>query len=513
MEADLVLKNATIVTGTGRMQGGVAIKGGKIVAVTQTEYLPPSPRTLDLTGKYLLPGIVDSEAHPGCYVPFDIDLASESRAAACAGITTWGIHAPSTRLGNKPFKDFVQREDVIPFSKVFGTARDIIEQSSQIDCFLTFMIETDEQADEIPLYCTDYGVTSHKLYLQVRRIPQEDHQWPSRRAGLGVGIDDGTVYLVMEQVARYGYPAICAIHAENWEVSRIFEKRLREMGRTDFGAWTDRSPHFLEAQHVRAYAYFAEVLGARLYIQHATTPETWREIREAKARGVEIYAQTGPAWLGLTPEDGWRINVPLRYDETREQIWRALARGEIDAVGSDHVVAWEPSSREAMYHPNIWQCRTGFSRVEMFLPVLLTHGVHEGRITLERLVEVSAEAPAKIFGLWPKKGAIIPGADADLVVVDLQRTVTVTRDQINTRSGWSVMEGKTYHGWPVMTLLRGEVVAEWKDGAPGMRPVGRARGRYLPRAIRPDVPAMPAHRLCRAGPGRTLAGVAHDARG
>jgi dihydropyrimidinase len=176
-------------------------------------------------------------------------------------------------------------------------------------------------------------------------------------------------------------------------------------------------------------------------------------------------------------------------------------------VGSDHVVAWEPATREAMWSDNIWDCRTGFSRVETFLPVLLTKGVYEGRITLERLVQVSCENPARIYGLFPRKGAIQVGSDADLVVVDLSRDVTVGKEHLNTRAGWSIMEGRTYHGWPVMTLLRGRVVAEWADDAPGPRPVGEPGGHYLPRAVRPDVPPAPKDRLVRTGPDATLAGI------
>jgi len=508
---DLVLKNGRIVSGSGVKQAGVAIDRGVIVAIGQDELLPPARRVIDVRGNHILPGIVDSEAHPGCYVPFDYEMTHESRAAACAGVTTWGIQAPSTRLGTTPFKEFIQAADVVPFSHSFATAKRIIEEVSFVDSFLTFMMETDEQAAEIPLYCEEYGVTSFKLYMQARRIPADDHNWPSRRAGLGVGIDDGTLFMVFEQVARYGYPAIVSIHPENWEIARVFEKRLREMGRTDFGAWTDRSPSMLEAQHVRAYTYIAEALGNRMYIQHATTSETFEQIRIAKARGVELYAQTGPAWLGFTPEDGWRINVPLRYKEIQEEIWKALARGDIDCVGSDHVVGWDPADRESLYNANIWDCRTGFSRVEMFLPVMLTKGVHEGRITLERLVQVSCENPAKIYGLYPKKGTIMVGSDADIVVVDLSREVTVGKEHLNTRSGWSLMEGKTYQGWPVMTLLRGEVTAEWADDSPGVRPVGEPRGLYLPRKVRENVPPEPTNRLVRTGPNGTLAGVSPGA--
>ena len=145
------------------------------------------------------------------------------------------------------------------------------------------MMETDAQPRD-PALLRGVRVTSFNSTCRPAH-PGRGHNWPSRRAGLGVGIDDGTLYLVMEQVARYGAPAICSIHPENWEIARVFERRLRELGHDDLAAWTDRSPHMLEAQHVRAYAYVAEQLGARMYIQHATTPETFEQIARPQPRG------------------------------------------------------------------------------------------------------------------------------------------------------------------------------------------------------------------------------------
>jgi dihydropyrimidinase/dihydroorotase len=290
----------------------------------------------------------------------------------------------------------------------------------------------------------------------------------------------------MEEVGHLGYPGIVHIHPENWEIGRVFEERLRASGRTDFGAWTDRSPDFLEAQHIRAYAYLAMQTPGHvpLYLQHCTTQLSFEEVLKARAEGLELYAQTGPAWLFTEPEGGWRINVPLRRRENIEALWMAIAEGIVDVVGSDHVVGWEPSSYEEMYNPNIWDCRTGFSRVELFLPVLLSEGVDKGRISLERLVQISCENPARTSGLWGHKGSLLPGFDADMVIVDAGREVTVGKEHINTRSGWSIMEGHQFTGWPVMTILRGRVTAQWADDSPGMRPVGEPAGHYLPRQVK-----------------------------
>src|SRR5688572_12533572 len=154
---DLIVTNGIVVTGAGRYSLAVGVRDGRVVALAPEELLPPARERIDARGNHILPGIVDSEAHPGCYVPFEDDLEPESKAAACAGITTWGIQAPSTRLGTRPFKEFVQAGDVVPFSHSFATAKETIERVSSVDCFLTFMMETDAQAEEIPLYCEEYG--------------------------------------------------------------------------------------------------------------------------------------------------------------------------------------------------------------------------------------------------------------------------------------------------------------------------------------------------------------------
>ncbi|RCV51922.1 dihydroorotase [Marinitenerispora sediminis] len=517
---DLVVVNGTVVLGDGRYRLAVGVKDGKVAALAPEELMPPARTRIDARGDFVLPGIVDSEAHPGCYVPFEHDMRTESRAAACAGVTTWGIQAPVTRLGTEPFQEVVRRADVGSFHKSFPAARKVIESVSHTDAYLTYMLETDEQAEEIGEYAEQHGVTSFKLYLQTRGLrgmpDDDDSNWPSRRAGLGHGIDDGTVYLAMEQVAHLGYPGMVHIHPENWEIARVFEDRLRATGRTDFGAWTDRSPDFLEAQHIRAYAYLAQQTPGRvpLYLQHCTTELSFQEVAKARAEGVELYAQTGPAWLWAQPENGWRINVPLRRRENIEALWAALADGIVDVVGSDHVVAWEPASFEAMYASNIWDCRTGFSRVELFLPVLLSEGVSKGRISMERLVQVSCENPAKTSGLWGRKGSLLPGFDADMVIVDAGREVTVGKEHINTRAGWSIMEGHTFTGWPVKTILRGQVTAEWADDSPGMRPVGDPRGSYLPRSLRGAAqPALALTEPTRVGVDRPRPASAFDRPG
>lgn len=487
-EVDLVIKGGTVVSPSGTRKVGVAVDGGKVVAVTADEFLPPAKKTVDATGLHLIPGLVDTEAHPGCYSPLKDDLGSESIAAVTAGVTTWGVHAPSTRMGHPEFAEYVQKEDVISFHDSFPYFEALTESDSAIDIFLTYMLETDQQAAEIPEYAKEHGVTSYKLYLQAMS-PEAEPNWPGRRAGLGAGFDDGVIWVTMENVAALGRPGIVCMHCENWEIARIFDKRLKDEGRTDWATWSDRSPHYLEASHIRWYGDMAAEIGCPIYIQHSTTPESYKEILELRGRGVEIYGQTGPHWLhfGKGEHNAWRINVPLRSRENNPNIWTALQCGIIDSVGSDHVVAWEPADYESSYNENIWELKTGFtSRVEMHLPVLL-EGVHQGKLTLERLVEVACANPARIFGVYPQKGLIDVGADADIVLVDLNREVTVKNENVLTRSGWTVLDGHTIHGYPVATFLRGKQMSKFEDGAPKPEFIGDADGHYLRRTPGQDL--------------------------
>ncbi len=370
-------------------------------------------------------------------------------------------------------------EDVVSFNDVVPFCIDVCERDSTVDFFFTPMLETDQQATEIPIYADKFGITSYKFYLHCKNHELAKH-W-AHGSGLLRGFDSGTVFIAMENVARIGPPGIVSLHCEDWEIGRVLEDRLKKQGRSDMAAWSDRSPPFTEAIHVAQYAYLAKVTGCPIHIQHVTTLETIEEIRRAKERGITIFGQTGPHYLSLN-KHAWRINVPLRDDETIEKLWDALAKGLIDAIGSDHVVSRTRGTKEQMeVKGNVWETVTGFpSRVESFLPVMLD-GVNRGKISIQRLVEVSSQNPAKIWGLFPKKGSLYPGADADLTIVDLEKKVTVRNEMIHSTPGWTIYEGREFKGWPVMTILQGEVIMEWTEGASKAEIVGSPKGKYFRR--------------------------------
>lgn len=476
---DMVIQGGQVVTRDGVRKVDIGVKDGKIAVLAPGGNFFTGRRTIDATGKYVLPGIVDPENHLGTMRPLKDSLSSETRAAAAGGVTTWGLMQASPKL-RKRHIDEPQPEDVVPFSQVMPEFIEIVEENSFVDLYLTGFITRDEQALDIPRVAREFGVTSFKYYLHMMQGPRTYSVWPGREKGGWLGFDDGTIYLGMEKVAEIGPPGVVCIHPENYQIVRIFEERLKRAGRIDMAAWDERSPHFCEAGHVRTYAYYAGVTGCPLYIVHTTTMESINEIIKARAEGVKVYSQTGHHYLTLS-HDVWKINVPLRSEQTMVQLWEALRAGHIDCIGTDHV-DWG-MSREQMDKGNVWETSSGFpSRVEAYLPVMLTEGVHKGRISLEKLVQVCCENPARIFGLYPKKGAIAVGSDADFVVVDLNRTMKVHRDMIYSSAGWSIWEGKELKGWPVMTILRGQVIMEWPEGSPRAKiVVEKPLGRYLPR--------------------------------
>jgi len=476
---DLIIKGGQVVTTDGVKAISIGVKDGRIVALAPHDGLNSAQRVIDASGKHVLPGLVDPENHLGTQRPLRDSMSSETRAAAAGGVTTWGIMQASPKL-RKNYIDEPKPEDVVPFSQVVPEFIELVESYSVVDMFLTGFITTDEQALDIPRVAREFGVTSFKYYLHMMQGPRTFSTWSGRQKGGWLGFDDGTIYLGMEKAVEIGPPGVICIHPENYEIVRIFEDRLKKAGRTDMAAWDERSPHFCEAGHVRTYAYYAGITGCPIYIVHTTTKESIEEIIKARAEGVKVYSQTGHHYLTLS-HDVWKINVPLRSEQAIAQLWEALRAGHIDCIGTDHV-DWG-MSREQMDKGNVWETSSGFpSRVEAYLPVMLTEGVHKGRISLEKLVQLCSENPARIFGIYPKKGAISIGSDADFVIVDLQRTMKVSRDMIYSSAGWSIWEGTELKGWPVMTILRGRIIMEWPEGAPRAKiMVDKPAGQYIGR--------------------------------
>ncbi len=507
-KVDLVIQGGKVVTPVGSSSLWVAVDGGKIVAIGSDPSLSPEAKqSVDATGKYVLPGIIDSEHHPNVTPPEET-IFSESRAAIATGITTIGIEQ-NAMIFARPPKPFPKEDELPSLLKIMPTIREFeTNHHAMSDYFFTPILTSDRDAKEIPELASDHGVTSFKIYLHAK---SGQYMWPSWGVLSYQGFyhyDDGMIYNAMRNIASLGPPGILALHCENWEICRVRRDELMAQGRTDVPAWEERSPAFCEAGHVKAYAYYAGITGCPVLIRHTTTPETCQEILKARAEGATVYGNTSHYYLMLD-KGAWRITVPLRDSATFPKMWEYVRSGVIDSISSDHVHRTMPVSKieemekvrgsietaGAKYPYDIFlgptmsalkgvSSRDGLAgKHESMVPLMLSEGVNKGRITLKRFVELLCENPAKRFGLYPKKGVIAVGSDADFTIVDLEKTKKLTRDQVFSANGWSYWEGTEIKGWPVMTILRGKIMMEWQQGEPRPRVIEEPIGRYIPRAL------------------------------
>ncbi|MGH7264928.1 MAG: allantoinase AllB [Candidatus Rokuibacteriota bacterium] len=430
MEAALRVTNCTVMTPGGAVQGGVAVgDDGRIVAVAAGDALPPARETLDGRGRHLLPGLVDGHVHfrdPG--LTHKEDFESGTRAAARGGVTT------------------------------------VIDMPNTIPPVTTAEVLTDKAARLAGRALVDYGLIS------VITGPNLDEMDALSRAGtvaykifLGPTTgdlpspDDGQIVEALARAARTGLPL--GVHAENPGLVAAATARLKAAGRVDPLAHAEARPPLAEAESVQRMICFARATRARLHVFHLTTGVAVDLVRQAKSEGLRVTAETCPHYLTLTAGDMARLgaaakmNPPLRSPADVEALWAGVRDGTVDVVATDHA----PHALEEKTRPVIWDNASGASSVQFLLPLLLEH-VARGRLALTDLVRLAAEAPARLYGLFPRKGAIAVGGDADLVLVDLGRTAPIRAADMESKVQLTPFAGIECRGWPVVTLSRGRVV-------------------------------------------------------
>ncbi len=276
---------------------------------------------------------------------------------------------------------------------------------------------------------------------------------------------------------------VIGLHAENEYVTAYLGKQLREAGRTDRASWYESRPPETELEAILRACYWAKVTGGNLHIVHVSIAEGIRAIAQAKSEGVHVTAETCPHYLFFDHQDYERIGPaakcapPIRSRENVEALWTCVLEGLVDTIGSDHSPCnWEEKEKGMN---NIWKAWGGISGIQTMLPALLTEGVHKRGLALPALVKLLSANPARLFGLYPQKGAILPGADADLVVVDLNKEWMLTADQLFYKNKHSAYIGYSFKGKVERTLVRGETV--YQDGQIKVQP---GFGRLLRRSQR-----------------------------
>jgi dihydroorotase (multifunctional complex type) len=288
---------------------------------------------------------------------------------------------------------------------------------------------------------------------------------------------DGEILLGFKELAKI--EGLALIHAENDQIIRDNHKRLKKGKRKEFSAYLEERPRIAEIEAGKRIIRYLEETGCRGLIVHTSIPETVYEAARARIRDVKVRIETCPQYLYITEKDvkkkgPWlKFAPPARSRETVEKMRVLLNQGWIDTLATDHA-PFSKGEKEIGYE-DMLDAPNGIPGLEPFLPLLL-NGVSEGWLTLERLVEVTAENPARIFGLYPKKGVIQVGSDADLVIIDLNKEKTIRNEEQITACGWTPYDGYRVKGIPVLSVLRGKVIME------NQKVVGKkGYGKYIPR--------------------------------
>jgi dihydropyrimidinase len=432
---DLIIRNGTIVTASDITHADVGIEGGKVKQIGQS--LGPAAHEIDATGKYLFPGGVDVHTH----VDFELlgnrsvdDFYSGTAAAACGGVTTiidYALPEPGQSIQGsvEAWQKKAQDKAVIDY----GLHPAILEPTQKI---------LDEMADAVA-----DGHTSFKLFM------------------IGMARFDELAAQYLKVIAQAGkVGALTNIHAEDQCLISFLSEQLAAAGKLGVRYFADSRPRLSEGLAVQRAITMARYAEAPIYLVHLSCEEALAPIREARARGQIVYGETRPIYLHLSRERfegpegekyiGW---PPLREASQMDVMWNGLRADNLQTVATDHC-GWNLAQKKAKQR--VEDLLPGMSNLETIMPMLYSEGVGKGRLSLNRFVEVISTNPAKLFGIYPQKGAITVGSDADIVIFDPKKEVTIRHRDMHSRSDYELYEGFQVTGWPTQTLSRGEVIVE-----------------------------------------------------
>ncbi|WP_153731017.1 dihydroorotase [Sporosarcina obsidiansis] len=420
-------------------------KDGKVVSIEET--VASDIEVFDASGKYVLPGAVDAHVH--CYSALTEGFEAATRSAAGGGVTT---------IVEMPY----DADKLICNEKVFTDKIQLLEKESVVDVALLATIAPENGLDQIPIL-SEAGACGFKISL----FNTHPVRFPK--------IEEGVLAEAFQLTKAARRPI--SVHAETDSIVRKNIEKYKDQGFNNPIAHCLSRPKLAESTAALTILEMAFQLDAKAHLHHTTFPHVFELVEHYKSLGADVTAETCTHYLVFSEEDMDRlgalgkINPPLRSEQDRLGLWELLSEGEIDIVTSDHA----PWPIEAKQHENIFDNSSGAPGVEVLLPILYSEGVAKGRISLNRLVQLVSENPASRFGLGHRKGKLVPGYDADFVVLDPKEESVVRAENMHSNAGWSPYEGMKLQGQIQYTFLRGQVIfdGEKVNGKKGY-------GEYIP---------------------------------
>jgi len=444
MTYDTVIADSHVVLPKGMVNKNILIDEGKIVGLTNN--IPSCDNKINGTVLLCIPGPIDTHVHYGVYSPINEAAETESHAAAIGGITTM--------MRMLRLKD--------SFSNSLQAQLDAASENHYIDYAIHASIFNTQQINEMN-YCVKKGITSFKIYMnlggEVGHVYMDMPPNSSNLVAARVNVTNEIVEQTVKTAASLGCPVL--VHAEDYESCGCGIRTAKEKNKDGLSAWSEsRSPES-EAKAIKTVSKFGRDYNCVIYFVHIGSERALLQIEEEKKLGTKIFVETCPHYLTLSYEkqEGYLAKVmpPIRTENDRKSIWTALSKNLIDTIGTDHVAN---QLKLKLDGDDVWSALAGFPGIGTVLPILLNDGISQNKISLEQLVRFTSQNASKIFGMYPQKGTLEKNSDADITMIDLKKEKKVTSDLFGGFSDYIVYEGRNLRGWPVKTIVRGEIVAE-----------------------------------------------------
>ncbi|HEX9710959.1 MAG TPA: dihydroorotase family protein [Actinomycetota bacterium] len=450
---DIVVTGGTLVIPfVGEVRGDIGIRDGRIVAIADELSAGDADEAIDARGKAVLPGAVDSHYHLGIYRDITEDTESETTSSLVGGVTTVISYF---RTGSH----YLNKTG--PYREIFPEVLAAVESHAKVDYGFHLAPMTAEHVHEIPWLVGEMGVASFKYYMFYKGLNLAADSRDARGYTMAEEYDLGHLFEIMEAVAAADASTegriSLSLHCEQAELLRVFIERAKaDPSVSGLAEYAAARPPLTERLSIEEAGVLADATRARVNFLHLSSDLALRTALEVSTRypHLEANLETTVHHLALSNEDlqglGGKVNPPIRARADNEALWEGLRHGQVGTVASDHACCMESSKGD-----DLWPALPGFGGTALLYPVLISEGHHKRGIPLDRIAQVCSATPARAFNLYPRKGTIAVGADADLTVVDMNLEQTVTPDLCRSAQDHSPFGGVKVKGWPVATLVRG----------------------------------------------------------